>query len=100
MLKYLMVSVGLKGTIQVALSDIYYYDNVMMQCYNNLGNSLDSNTFGPVSAGLMTARATYIVWPPSRWQRISSHLPSQRKPISLGKSYKPNEIVTNGKAEM
>ncbi len=60
------------------------------------GNSLDSNTFGPVSAGLMTARATYIVWPPHRIQKILSHLPKQRKPISLGKSFKQHQIATSG----
>lgn len=45
--------------------------------------SLDSNTYGPVSMGLVTARAKYIVWPPSRWQSLSRELP-RRKPISLG----------------
>ncbi|KAG4073462.1 hypothetical protein HA402_003941 [Bradysia odoriphaga] len=60
---------------------------------DHTGNSLDSNTFGPVSAGLMTARATYIVWPPNRWQKILSHLPNQRKPISLGKTYN-HQITT------
>lgn len=51
---------------------------------DHTGNSLDSNSFGPVSLGLMTARATYIVWPPTRWQRLPSELPRQRWPISLG----------------
>jgi len=36
------------------------------------GHSLDSNTFGPVSMGLLTARAQYIVWPPSRWGFIKT----------------------------
>lgn len=31
------------------------YRNIMLFCCH-LGNSMDSNTFGPVSAGLMTAR--------------------------------------------
>lgn len=51
-----------------------------------VGNSLDSNSFGPISAGLMTARAAYIVWPPARWQRLSTYLPKQRQPIAIGKS--------------
>lgn len=53
---------------------------------DHTGNSLDSNSFGPVSLGLMTARATYIVWPPARWQYLQSKLPKQRQPISYGKS--------------
>ncbi|XP_055706857.1 mitochondrial inner membrane protease subunit 2 [Phlebotomus papatasi] len=48
---------------------------------DNTGNSLDSNTFGPVALGLVTARATCIVWPPSRWQILPSVLPQKRAPI-------------------
>jgi len=44
---------------------------------------MDSNSFGPVSLGLMTARATYIVWPPERWQKLPSVLPKQRRPLNL-----------------
>ncbi|XP_048252867.1 mitochondrial inner membrane protease subunit 2-like [Haliotis cracherodii] len=33
-------------------------------------NSMDSNFFGPVSLGLISAKASHIVWPPSRWQRL------------------------------
>ncbi|KAK0044771.1 mitochondrial inner membrane protease subunit 2, partial [Biomphalaria pfeifferi] len=29
--------------------------------------SMDSNNFGPVSLGLVTAKATHVIWPPSRW---------------------------------
>ncbi|BFZ10914.1 hypothetical protein BsWGS_13953 [Bradybaena similaris] len=32
--------------------------------------SLDSNNFGPVSYGLITAKASYILWPPSRWGKL------------------------------
>ncbi|XP_058835854.1 mitochondrial inner membrane protease subunit 2 [Topomyia yanbarensis] len=53
---------------------------------DHTGNSLDSNTFGPVSLGLVTARATQIVWPPSRWQVLQSQVPKSRQPISFGKS--------------
>lgn len=33
-------------------------------------NSLDSNTFGAIPLALLTAKATYLVWPPSRWSYI------------------------------
>ncbi|EFN79441.1 Mitochondrial inner membrane protease subunit 2, partial [Harpegnathos saltator] len=39
---------------------------------DHTGHSLDSNSFGPISLGLVTAKATYIVWPPSRWQPLHS----------------------------
>ncbi|XP_055528681.1 mitochondrial inner membrane protease subunit 2 isoform X1 [Wyeomyia smithii] len=53
---------------------------------DHTGNSLDSNTFGPVSLGLVTARATQIVWPPSRWQSLPSMIPRTRQPITFGKA--------------
>ncbi|CRK99495.1 CLUMA_CG012814, isoform A [Clunio marinus] len=45
-------------------------------------NSLDSNTFGPVPVGLLTAKATHIVWPPSRWRALKSE--PIRHPLKLG----------------
>jgi inner membrane protease subunit 2 len=51
----------------------------------NSGNSLDSNVFGPISLGLITAKATAIVWPPSRFRTLKSELPKQRQPITYGK---------------
>lgn len=45
--------------------------------------SLDSNQFGPVSLGLVTAKAKAIVWPPSRWQKIKPELRYERLPINL-----------------
>ncbi|KYQ58744.1 Integrin-alpha FG-GAP repeat-containing protein 2 [Trachymyrmex zeteki] len=36
---------------------------------DHVGRSMDSNTFGPISLGLVTAKATHIVWPPNRWQQ-------------------------------
>lgn len=45
---------------------------------DHVGNSLDSNSFGPVSLGLVTAKAIAIVWPPSRWQILASDLPVDR----------------------
>ncbi|KAI8504313.1 Mitochondrial inner membrane protease subunit 2 [Branchiostoma belcheri] len=48
---------------------------------DNFGHSLDSNFFGPVSVGLMHARASHILWPPQRWQRIKPFLPEDRRPL-------------------
>uniref|UniRef100_H3CAR8 Mitochondrial inner membrane protease subunit n=2 Tax=Tetraodon nigroviridis TaxID=99883 RepID=H3CAR8_TETNG len=45
------------------------------------GHSLDSNNFGPVSVGLLHGRASHIIWPPSRWQRIKASLPPNRGPV-------------------
>ncbi|XP_072026088.1 mitochondrial inner membrane protease subunit 2-like [Amphiura filiformis] len=43
--------------------------------------SLDSNVFGPVSLGLVHAKASHIVWPLRRVQRIQTQLPPGRGPI-------------------
>ncbi|XP_043280603.1 mitochondrial inner membrane protease subunit 2 [Venturia canescens] len=53
---------------------------------DHTGHSMDSNCFGPVSLGLVTAKATCIVWPPSRWQYLKSTVPENRKPINFVKS--------------
>ncbi|XP_029472821.1 mitochondrial inner membrane protease subunit 2 isoform X1 [Rhinatrema bivittatum] len=60
------------------------------------GHSFDSNSFGPVplgafsyisslgfriSLGLLHGQATHILWPPSRWQKLKSILPSKRNPV-------------------
>ncbi|XP_075284370.1 mitochondrial inner membrane protease subunit 2 isoform X1 [Opisthocomus hoazin] len=45
------------------------------------GHSFDSNAFGPVSLGLLHARATHILWPPHRWQKLQPMLPPERKPL-------------------
>jgi len=50
---------------------------------DHIGRSMDSNLFGPVSLGLITAKATAIVWPPGRWQGVKSFLPSTRAPIKM-----------------
>lgn len=34
------------------------------------GHTYDSTSFGPISKGLVIAKAPAIVWPPSRWQLI------------------------------
>ncbi|XP_054042935.1 mitochondrial inner membrane protease subunit 2 isoform X1 [Rissa tridactyla] len=45
------------------------------------GHSFDSNAFGPVSLGLLHARATHILWPPRRWQKLQPMLPPERRPL-------------------
>lgn len=50
---------------------------------DHTGHSIDSNHFGPVSLGLITAKASCIVWPPSRWQHIKSSLPESRIPLNI-----------------
>lgn len=45
------------------------------------GHSFDSNSFGPVSLGLLHAHATHILWPPERWQKLESVLPPERSPL-------------------
>lgn len=50
---------------------------------DNVANSLDSNTFGAVPLGLLTAKATHIIWP---WSRMGSlNIESVRQPIKFGK---------------
>lgn len=34
-----------------------------------------------VSLGLLHARATHILWPPQRWQKLQPMLPPERKPL-------------------
>ncbi|XP_048355921.1 mitochondrial inner membrane protease subunit 2 [Sphaerodactylus townsendi] len=45
------------------------------------GHSFDSNAFGPVSLGLLHARATHILWPPEHWQKLPAKLPPERQPL-------------------
>lgn len=82
--------VGLQGDVISTLGYKVPYVKVPEgHCWiegDHTGNSLDSNSFGPVSLGLITARATQIVWPPSRWQTLHSQIPKTRHPLSLGKS--------------
>lgn len=65
---------------------------------DHTGHSLDSNTFGPVSLGLMTARATFVVWPPARWQILANEVPQQRKLVALGKSKSSIDWMTAAQA--
>lgn len=47
---------------------------------DNVCSSLDSNSFGPVSLGLVKGRATHIVWPPKRWSKLEHNIPPFRSP--------------------
>lgn len=33
-------------------------------------HSIDSNTFGPISSGLVIGIATKVIWPPERWMNV------------------------------
>ncbi|XP_039969424.1 mitochondrial inner membrane protease subunit 2 [Bactrocera neohumeralis] len=82
--------VGLQGDVVSTLG--YKHEIVRIpegHCWvegDHTGHSLDSNTFGPVAQGLLTARATFIVWPPERWRRLQTELPRRRRPIQIAKS--------------
>ncbi|XP_042218987.1 mitochondrial inner membrane protease subunit 2-like [Homarus americanus] len=64
---------------------------------DHTGHSLDSNFFGPVAIGLITAKASQIVWPPRRWQWLESELPDERIPLNLrdvsGRSFDSSEVI-------
>lgn len=34
---------------------------------DNITRSVDSNSFGPISTGLVLGKAVRVIWPPSRW---------------------------------
>lgn len=38
----------------------------------NQNLSFDSNTYGAISMGLIKGKASHIVWPPHRWQRLKA----------------------------
>ncbi|CAG9841149.1 unnamed protein product [Diabrotica balteata] len=89
--------IGLEGDVIATLR--YKTDIIRIpegHCWiegDHTGHSMDSNNFGPVSVGLVTAKATCIVWPPSRWQLIHSSVPESRKPLNLKPSLKSRSIV-------
>lgn len=43
---------------------------------DNQENSVDSRSTGPVSKNLAVGVAEYVVWPPTRWQRIQRQPPT------------------------
>ncbi|XP_017073222.1 mitochondrial inner membrane protease subunit 2 [Drosophila eugracilis] len=82
--------VGLQGDVVSTLG--YKHEIVRVpqgHCWvegDHTGHSMDSNTFGPVALGLMSARAVAIVWPPERWRIIETELPRRRRPIQASKN--------------
>ncbi len=60
---------------------------------DHASHSLDSNSFGPVNSGLVTTKATAIVWPPSRWQRIKPELRYDRLPLNFVSSLRWNSLI-------
>ncbi|KAM7397256.1 hypothetical protein PAMP_020242 [Pampus punctatissimus] len=44
-------------------------------------NQVKVQTINRVSVGLLHGRATYIIWPPNRWQQIKPSLPPNRGPL-------------------
>ncbi len=49
----------------------------------------DSNIFGPVALGLISAISLYIIWPPNRWKKLEISMPSDRNIIV----YKSNKCL-------
>jgi inner membrane protease subunit 2 len=45
---------------------------------DNAEVSLDSKSFGPIPLALLKGRVTNVIWPPSRFGRVESHLPEGR----------------------
>lgn len=50
---------------------------------DNHGQSFDSNAFGTIPMGLLVAKATFIIWPINRLQKIQTELPTCRILIPL-----------------
>jgi len=43
---------------------------------DNRKNSIDSfSSYGPIPSGLVFGKATHVIWPPSKWQRLEPKLP-------------------------
>ncbi|XP_020626488.1 mitochondrial inner membrane protease subunit 2-like [Orbicella faveolata] len=56
---------------------------------DNHSHSHDSNSFGPVTIGLIKGKATHIVWPPKRWQRLENFTPEGR--LAFGDNFPLSE---------
>lgn len=50
---------------------------------DNSKSSLDSNSFGPISLGLIKGKATHVIWPPSRWCKLDHAIPNNRLDINF-----------------
>ncbi|XP_077983738.1 mitochondrial inner membrane protease subunit 2-like [Glandiceps talaboti] len=57
------------------------------------GQSMDSNLFGPVAVGLIHAKASHIIWPLHRWQRLESLIPRKRSTVPVTEEQIINELV-------
>ncbi|OXU24896.1 hypothetical protein TSAR_010639 [Trichomalopsis sarcophagae] len=78
--------IGLSGDV---IHTIGYRKQILQvpdeQCWvegDHTGHSMDSNTFGPIPLDIITAKATCIVWPPSRWQNLDNFVPDDRTPLN------------------
>ncbi|KAL6902359.1 hypothetical protein ACP4OV_005235 [Aristida adscensionis] len=47
---------------------------------DNAARSWDSRAFGPIPLGLVSARATHIIWPPWKIGRVERKMPEERIP--------------------
>lgn len=61
---------------------------------DNHSHSHDSNSFGPVSLGLIQGKATHVVWPPKRWQRLENFVPDDR--LVAGEDSLPGVTTVKG----
>lgn len=46
---------------------------------DNHSHSLDSNHFGPIPLGLVIAKASHIIWPPSQFSKLTNNILPERK---------------------
>ncbi|KAL9960131.1 hypothetical protein ACROYT_G033540 [Oculina patagonica] len=60
---------------------------------DNHSHSHDSNAFGPVAVGLIQGKATHIVWPPKRWQRLENFTSEDRLALEENKLLSVTENV-------
>ncbi|XP_013419194.1 mitochondrial inner membrane protease subunit 2 [Lingula anatina] len=58
--------------------------------------SCDSNIFGAISMGLIQGRATHIIWPPSRIQRLDNRYPEERVQIPPDSKHIPTSNPSLG----
>ncbi|XP_011494460.1 PREDICTED: mitochondrial inner membrane protease subunit 2-like [Ceratosolen solmsi marchali] len=78
--------IGLSGDV---IQTLGYRTEILQvpdkQCWvegDHIGHSMDSNSFGPIPIESITAKATCIVWPPSRWQNLNNFVPNSRTPLN------------------
>ncbi|XP_076824460.1 mitochondrial inner membrane protease subunit 2-like isoform X2 [Clavelina lepadiformis] len=85
---YVKRVVGLEGDIVTTLG--YRKRSVLVpagHCWLEGDNHLasdDSNKFGPIPMGLITARATHVIYPVTRWQHLPRKFPHSRVKINPG----------------